>query len=138
MTAPQRIVAVGASLATPAEPAEHLNAFYERVRPPGFWGDAAARRRLWSSGISTLAAAGTLFTSLVGLGSWLVGSTPPGGLSPVLWIALNLCVEVSALRAVAAVLRTAAGLDRKQLRALHFAGRMVLAVHRRRLEYEVK
>jgi SSS family solute:Na+ symporter len=83
---------VGASLATPPEPEEHLRAFYERVRPPGFWRNGAARRQLWSSGGATLAAAGTLFTSLVGLGSWLVGSTPPGGLSPVLWIGLNLCV----------------------------------------------
>jgi len=83
---------VGASLATAPEPEEHLRAFYERVRPPGFWRHGAARRRLWSSGGATLAAAGTLFASLVGFGSWLVGSTPPGGLTPAVWIGLNLCV----------------------------------------------
>ncbi|MCP5117590.1 MAG: hypothetical protein GY953_42750 [bacterium] len=69
---------------------QQLAAFYARVRPPGWWGDPAALRRLRRGVAALLAASGTLFASLVGLGTWLVGGTPPGDLSRGLWIALNL------------------------------------------------
>ena len=45
--------------------------------------------------IAPLAATGTLFTSLVGLGSWLVGSTAPAGLPSGVWIGLNLAVATA-------------------------------------------
>jgi len=85
--------AVAGSLATSPEDARRLDAFYERVRPPGFWGEPAARRRLYRGCVAIAAAAGTLFASLVGLGTWIVGGTPPLFLPHApSWIALNLIV----------------------------------------------
>ena len=81
---------VVASLATAPGDEQQLQAFYERVRPPGWWGDRAALRRLRRGTCALLAASGTLFAALVGFGTWLVGSTPPGELSRELWVALNL------------------------------------------------
>ena len=81
---------VVASLVTAPGEEEQLAAFYARVRPPGWWGDPAALGRLRRSVAALLAASGTLFALLVGLGTWLVGGTPPGDLSRGLWIALNL------------------------------------------------
>ena len=40
------IASVVASLATRPEAEERLTAFYDRVRPPGFWGRPEARRAL--------------------------------------------------------------------------------------------
>ena len=79
-----------ASLATAPAPEERRAAFYTRVRPPGWWGDAEALRRLRRGSLALLAASGTLFTALVGLGSWLVGGTSPGNLGPGAWISMNL------------------------------------------------
>jgi hypothetical protein len=79
-----------ASLSTSPEDEQHLQAFYERVQPPGWWGDPAALQRLRRGTLAMLAASGTLFAALVGFGTWLVGGTPPGDLSRGLWIALNL------------------------------------------------
>ena len=81
---------VVASLVTAPGEEEQLAAFYARVRPPGWWGDPAALGRLRRGVAALLAASGTLFALLVGLGTWLVGGTPPGDLSRGLWIALNL------------------------------------------------
>ena len=80
-----------------------LTAFYQRVRPVGFWapvarvagaaGDDAGARQLWRA----LGAMGTcslsVFCLLVGLGTWLVGSPPPVWLSssPV-WVGSLLLV----------------------------------------------
>jgi Na+/proline symporter len=86
------LASVAASLATAPDSAERLDAFYERVRPPGFWNAPEATARLRRNLVALLAAAGTLFTSLVGLGTWLVGGTAPLGLAAPLWIALNLVV----------------------------------------------
>ncbi len=79
-----------ASLSTSPGDEQQLQAFYERVRPPGWWGDPAALQRLRRGTLAMLAASGTLFATLVGFGTWLVGGTPPGDLSRGLWIALNL------------------------------------------------
>ncbi len=88
--------AVIASLATPPEDAALLDEFYERVRPPGFWGRPAARARLLRGAVSVVAAAGTLFASLVGLGTWLVGGTAPAIFPGAgSWIALNLVVAAA-------------------------------------------
>jgi Na+/proline symporter len=89
------VASVVASLATAPDSDEQLDGFYERVRPPGFWGVPEARSRLARNLLAVLAAAGTLFTSLVGLGTWLVGSTAPAGLPGGVWIGLNLAVAAA-------------------------------------------
>ncbi|MFQ5698037.1 MAG: sodium:solute symporter family protein [Myxococcota bacterium] len=83
------IAAVVGSLATRAESESRVKAFYDRVRPSGFWRKTGSARRLGRQLMATVAAAGTLFCSLVAVGTWLVGGTPPAGLSTAFWIALN-------------------------------------------------
>ena len=70
---------------TPEDPAR-LRDFFERTRPPGFWGPVAAKagippgagpRRL-SRGIAAVGATGaSLFCLLAGLGSWVADSPVP-------------------------------------------------------------
>jgi Na+/proline symporter len=89
---------VVASLATrPVDPLR-LRAFEQRVRPPGFWPRAGARRQLWRGLAATLAASGTLFCSLVALGSLLIGAPAPGALPRTPWIAGNLVVALALAR----------------------------------------
>ncbi|WP_170319815.1 sodium:solute symporter family transporter [Polyangium spumosum] len=94
-------VAVVAALVTKPEAEDRLREFYDRARPPGFWGPvslekgAADRRRL----LVNLAAAGgsafSIFCVLTGIGSWMIGSPPPAWLpSAPVWITLNLLVGV--------------------------------------------
>jgi hypothetical protein len=85
-------VAVAASLLTAPEDRERIAVFYRRTQPPGFWRDPAARHRLWLALRATGAAAGTLFALLVGLGTWLIGGSPPEPLGRGVWIALNLAL----------------------------------------------
>ena len=65
-----------------------LRAFYQRVRPVGFWGpvargagagdsDDADARRLWRALGAMATCSLSVFCLLVGLGTWLVGSPPP-------------------------------------------------------------
>jgi hypothetical protein len=77
---------IAASLLSRPESDERLIAFYERARPPGFWGpvarvtgrdDKADRRRLARGLAATFLGAFSIFCLLVGLGSWLAGSPPP-------------------------------------------------------------
>lgn len=83
-------VATGASVAVaifgPQEPRERLEAFYRKVRPPGFWGPIAracgdeparARSRLSEGLVFTVGTALAIFCALVGVGSLLFGSPPP-------------------------------------------------------------
>lgn len=85
-----------AALVAGPEDAARLDAFYERVQPPGFWRRPEARRRLARGLLGVAAASGTLFASLVGLGSWLVGGTPPPLLPQRgLWIAANLALAAA-------------------------------------------
>lgn len=84
------LAAVSASLATAPESAAKIAAFDERVRPPGFWPEPSARARLLRGLLATGAASGTLFCSLVGLGSLLIDAPAPFGFAPGLWIAANL------------------------------------------------
>ena len=85
------LASVVASLVTKPVDPDRLRAFYERVQPPGFWGEPEARKRLMQGSIRMLAAATTLFTLLVGLGTWLVGGTPPTFFGHRrAWVVLNL------------------------------------------------
>ena len=86
--------AVLASLATRPESEERLAAFYERVRPPGFWGRPAARRALRERLLALAAAAGSLYATLLGLGVWLVGAPAPIASRPV-FITLALLTAVA-------------------------------------------
>ena len=65
-----------------------LRAFYQRVRPVGFWGpvargagagdsDDAGVRRLWRALGAMATCSLSVFCLLVGIGTWLVGSPPP-------------------------------------------------------------
>ena len=63
-----------------------LTAFYQRVRPVGFWGpvaraagagDDTGARRLWRALGAMATCSLSVFCLLVGLGTWLVGSPPP-------------------------------------------------------------
>jgi SSS family solute:Na+ symporter len=79
-------VAIAVALLGEQEPKERLRVFYERVRPPGFWGPIARecgddprlgadalRRGLTATVTSSLA----IFCALVGSGTLLFGSPPP-------------------------------------------------------------
>ncbi len=71
---------IAASLAFGPEARDRLGAFHERVAPPGFWAPwdgGTGRRRLARGLLATLAAALSLFSALVGLGTWLVDGTAP-------------------------------------------------------------
>ena len=70
------------------EDRQRLAAFYERVRPVGFWGpvarasgDRQGPRRLGRALGATALCSLSVFCLLVGLGTWLVGSPAP------LWVA---------------------------------------------------
>lgn len=87
------IVALGSTLAAIAavfimgpEDRGKLIEFYERARPPGFWGPIAeaagdsrgqSQRRLWRGLAATAFASLTVFCLLTGIGSWLVNSPVP-------------------------------------------------------------
>lgn len=98
---------VVAAFAAGPEDRELLERFYREVKPPGFWGpvagDDGARRQLRSGlramGLWALA----IFSLLLGVGSWMVGSPPPKWFPwPMLWIGLLLVVGILAtVKAVA-------------------------------------
>ena len=77
---------------------ERLRAFFDRVRPVGFWGPVAERadvdtgpRRLRRALGAMVTCSISIFCLLVGLGTWLVGSPPPVWMpSTPLWIAVLL------------------------------------------------
>jgi SSS family solute:Na+ symporter len=105
------------SLAGGPEPQDRLQRFYERVRPPGFWSpiarasgqDPRADRRRLARGLALTAVASlAIFCTLVGLGSWLVGSPTPAAwpFSAGAWIALLL---VTGLVGTAVTLRCVSG-----------------------------
>ena len=94
---------VGLSLALGAEPLGRLCAFYERVRPPGFWGpvaraaggDPRADARCLARGLGATAIASfSIFCVLAGLGTWLAGSPEPTWwpAGPGAWISAQLVV----------------------------------------------
>ena len=93
---------IGVSLFTPEDP-ERLRRFFERTRPPGWWGPIAASlgvdpadatRRLGRGLTAAGATALSLFSLLTGLGSWLCQSPAPTWwpLGWGVWIASQLAV----------------------------------------------
>jgi SSS family solute:Na+ symporter len=98
--------AVLASLATTPESEARLDAFYERVEPPGWWGRRSARARL-ARGLRAIGAAAiTLFAGLVGLATWLLGAPAPPGLPRTPWIAALLLSALAASPVWLAALRS--------------------------------
>jgi Na+/proline symporter len=87
--------AVIASLATSPERAELLDAFYARVRPPGFWRRREARAALARGARAVLAAAVSLYGGLLGAGILLLGAPAPLGLPAPLFAAF--CLGLAAL-----------------------------------------
>lgn len=96
---------IGVSLYTAEAPAQ-LAAFFQRARPPGYWGPVAralgadARApvtRLWRGLAATAAAALCLFSLLTGVGSWLCRSPAPvwWPLPWAAWIASQLVLVVA-------------------------------------------
>jgi hypothetical protein len=77
------------------EDRDRLRAFYEKVRPPGFWGPVARQvdpdRYRGPDGLkrslgAMVASSLSVFCLLTGIGSWLVGSPPPLFFPwPLLW-----------------------------------------------------
>ncbi|WP_152053962.1 sodium:solute symporter family transporter [Tautonia marina] len=79
-------VGIGTALYLGPEDATCLGEFYRRTRPPGFWGPIAEqnggsaredRLRLYRGIGAVIAAALSIFSMLVGIGSLICGSPPP-------------------------------------------------------------
>jgi len=78
------------------EAPEVLGEFYRRVRPVGFWrpvgepvdpaGALSGPARLGRALTAILLCAVTVFSVLVGLGTWLLGSPAPAGLPSTVWV----------------------------------------------------
>jgi hypothetical protein len=96
---------VAVSCFTPEDP-ERLRTFFERTRPPGFWGPVAVsagsdpRAGVRQLGRGTLALGATalsLFCLLTGFGSWLARSPTPSWwqVGPEWWVASLLFAGVA-------------------------------------------
>ena len=93
------VAAIVTSLLTPAEDLDHLRNFYERVRPPGFWGPVgsnASLRRLRRGLLATAAGSVSCFALLVGAGTWLLESPVPFGLARTPWVTGLLALAAAA------------------------------------------
>lgn len=98
------VISIAVALAVGPESKERLQDFYCKAHPPGFWGPIAASvgedpavpmRRFTRSVGAITAAAGSVFTLLVGVGSWMCQSPAPSFMpSQALWIALLLITSV--------------------------------------------
>lgn len=88
--------AVLAALLAPPEDPARLDAFYARVRPPGFWGEPAARARLRHGVAATAAAAISLFAGLVAMLTLLLGAPAPPGWDRAVWIGTLLAAALLA------------------------------------------
>lgn len=105
LSATSTLIGVVAALTTAPEDPERLRAFYERVRPPGWWGPIASASgadprtdavRL-ATGLAAVALGGfSIFSLLTGLGSLLVGSPAPAWFADrSLWIGALLVAGVA-------------------------------------------
>ncbi len=105
MAALATVVGVAVSLVTP-EPRERLLAFFQRARPPGWWGPVAAAlgedpragvRRL-ARGLGAMATAGLcVFSLLTGLAAWICRSPVPASwpADRGLWVAAQLALGLA-------------------------------------------
>lgn len=100
-------VAIGITYITPAPTQKHLQTFFSKVKPPGFWKPIAkslgedprnSERRFYNSFAATLVCSLSVFCLLVGIGGWMVGSKGPQWAGhPLLWqgvlvvIGIGLC-----------------------------------------------
>ena len=100
---------IAGSLLRPEDPSR-LVAFFERARPPGWWGPIARRagvdpkrgvRRLARAGAATATAALCCFSLLTGIGAWIANSPVPTWwpTSWGAWIASQLIVGVALIPA---------------------------------------
>ncbi|WP_447971160.1 sodium:solute symporter family protein [Nitrospira sp. M1] len=80
------LVSVFTALLTPPESQAHLQEFYRRARPPGFWGPIVEKcgispqetqTRLWKALLTTALSAFSIFCMLTGVGSFLAHSPSP-------------------------------------------------------------
>lgn len=86
------------SLLTGPEDNATLDEFYNRVKPPGFWGPVAERNGdekatiqslMWRRLGAVFACAGSIFLLLIGIGSWMIDSPAPNFLpNSALWITI--------------------------------------------------
>jgi Na+/proline symporter len=90
------IASVLGSLATRPESEERLRAFYDRVRPPGFWARPEARRALRDRLLAVAAAAVSLYGTLLATAVWLVGAPAPFGTRPVFIVSMLLAAAGAA------------------------------------------
>ena len=111
---------VALSLGLGPEPLAHLQGFYERVRPPGFWAPvarasgadpAADRARLLRGLALTAAAALALFCTLVGLGTWLANGPPPTWWPLPTWVWIVLLLLLGGAGTFAVLRHAAASSD---------------------------
>jgi Na+/proline symporter len=102
------VAGIGASLISAPEPMARLRAFYERVRPPGFWHPVAKAcgaqpaddvGRLGRGLKATALAAFSTFAILTAVGSWIARSPDPiwWPLPHGAWIAMLLVAGVAAI-----------------------------------------
>jgi Na+/proline symporter len=103
-------IAVIVALVGPREDRDRLRAFYERARPPGFWGpiaaaDAArARARLGWGVLATATGALAVLSALAGAGTWIARSDGPallrsGPMWGAMWTAIAVVLAPIALAA---------------------------------------
>ena len=102
-------VSILVSLFTKSEDQSHLQEFYRRAHPPGFWGPIAeatgipfkeAQARLWKALLATFLAAFSIFCVLTGLGSLMAQSPSPWWFPwRGVWIASLLIVGVGLIPA---------------------------------------
>jgi len=94
-------ISIFGSLMTRPVPNDTIEAFYKKVRPPGFWGPVAvscgddpgeAKRELGRNLGATFAAAFSVFAFIVGFGTWLLHAPGPQLMPRALWIGLNIAV----------------------------------------------
>ena len=98
------VIGVTVSLFTGPEDFDRLETFYQRARPPGFWGPIEQRvqleprdgvRRFWRAMLAMGLTALSIFCLLTGIGTWLVGSPAPGWMPwREAWIAGLLLVGI--------------------------------------------
>ncbi|MGE0199697.1 MAG: sodium:solute symporter family protein [Candidatus Melainabacteria bacterium] len=89
------VIGIVTSLLTSQEKIEQLQIFYKKASPPGFWGPVAAslgmsteepKHRFYQGLASVLVCGLSVFSTLIGAGSWICGSPAPiFADNPMIW-----------------------------------------------------